>query len=124
SFVFSTGLAPVSAAAATRALGLLVESPELVATVAKRAGELRTGIARAGAAPVGFGHVVPVVVGPPERAVRLASRLREEGIVAPAIRPPTVPDGAARIRFTVTAAHSEADVARAVAAFGAAFSRL
>jgi 8-amino-7-oxononanoate synthase len=124
SFVFSTGLAPSAAVAATRVLGMLRESSVPVRTLAHRAAQLRNGLVGAGVRPIGFGHVVPIVVGSSERAVRLSGLLAEEGIVVPAIRPPTVPAGAARIRLTVTAAHSEADIARAIDAIVAAHRRL
>jgi 8-amino-7-oxononanoate synthase len=124
SFVFSTGLAPSAAAAATRALGTLRETHSLVRTLAHRAAQLRNGLVGAGVSPIGFGHVVPIVVGSSARAVRLSALLAEQGVVVPAIRPPTVPVGTARVRLTVTAAHSEADIARAIDAIVAAHRRL
>lgn len=135
SFVFSTGLAPVSAASALRALHEVVERPELAANVLAMAARLRRGLIDVGAraslqgdetdtlgAPrvLGFGHVVPVVVGTPARATALADRLRERGIAAHAIRPPTVPAGTARIRLTVTARHVEDDIDRAIEAYASA----
>jgi 8-amino-7-oxononanoate synthase len=136
SFVFSTGLAPVCAAAAIRSLHRVVDEPELYAGVRRRSARLRDGLLAAGAvaaegagrsgeghgAPrlLGFGHIVPVVLGPPARALWWAERMRALGVHVLAIRPPTVPAGAARIRLTVTAQHSDADVDRAVAAFHAA----
>ncbi len=124
SFVFSTGLAPVSAAAAALALAVVVEHPELPAGVAARAAELRAGLDRVGGRPIGFGHVVPILVGAPERAVRLSALLAERGLAVPAIRPPTVPEGTSRLRFTVTAAHSSEDIAQAVDAVGWALGQL
>ena len=140
SFVFSTGLAPVSAAVGVRALQLVIERPALAARVGELSSRLREGLVEAGAvasptydaspsaAPdhlavprlLGFGHVVPVVLGAPRRALRWAAAMREHGVDVHAIRPPTVPAGGARIRMTVTAEHSAADVDRAVAAYAAA----
>ena len=54
--------------------------------------------------------IVRLIVGEPDRAVVLSERLREEGLFVPAIRPPTVPAGSARLRITVTAAHTDEDV--------------
>jgi 8-amino-7-oxononanoate synthase len=141
SFVFSTGLAPVSAAAGVRALQLILEKPELAVRVRELSTRLRTGLVEAGAsiapaspttttmpAPgvsppprlLGFGHVVPVVLGTPARALRWAATMRDHGVDVHAIRPPTVPPGGARIRMTVTAAHSATDVDRAIAAYASA----
>jgi 8-amino-7-oxononanoate synthase len=140
SFVFSTGLAPVSAAAAVRSLQLVIEQPELFEGVRVRSARLRAGLASAGAttagadatrrvaaleehdAPrlLGFGHIVPVVLGAPARALRWAEHMRGLGVHVLAIRPPTVPAGGARIRLTVTAQHSDADVDRAIEAFASA----
>lgn len=134
SFVFSTGLAPASAAAAERSLGDLVARPALAATVRGLASRLREGLLRAGAIDaehgdvdvderdprvfvLGFGHIVPVLVGAPLRALALAAALRARGIHVLAIRPPTVPVGRARLRFTVTASHQPSDIDHAVAAF-------
>jgi 8-amino-7-oxononanoate synthase len=143
SFVFSTGLAPVSAAAGVRSLQEIIEHPELAARVRDLAARLRSGllaaaaataastattaeaaaIARAYAAHVeqprvlGFGHVVPVVLGAPARALRWAAQMREHGVDVHAIRPPTVPPGGSRIRMTVTAEHRAEDIDRAVEAF-------
>lgn len=130
SFVFSTGLAPAEAAAATAALRLLREDPGLPRLVAARAAQMRTGLVeacgRGEGAPVvaGFGPVVPVVVGSTERAVRLSGLLGEEGFVVPPIRPPTVPEGTARLRVTVTARMDPAEVDRFLQAAKRAFERL
>ncbi len=137
SFVFSTGLAPVCAAAAVRSLQQVIEQPWLYENVRARSGRLRAGLAAAGAvagsapggmaptpstadtAPrlLGFGHIVPVVLGTPARALLWAERLRALGVHVLAIRPPTVPAGGARIRFTLTAQHSDEDVDRTIEAF-------
>ena len=57
-----------------------------------------------------FTPIQPILVGDSARAVRLSQRLRERGLMVTAIRPPTVPAGSARLRVTLTAAHSEAQV--------------
>ena len=60
--------------------------------------------------------IQPLVVGQSTAAVAMANRLRELGCWVSAIRPPTVPVGSARLRITLTAAHSESDVERLLAA--------
>ena len=119
SFVFSTGLSPALAASATRSLGWLRENPDAPQRVRDLAEHLRSSLRRElPRLPVlGFGHVVPIVVGDPDRAMWLAQELRMNGLLVQAIRPPTVPDGTSRLRLTVTARHTEADVDRAVGLF-------
>jgi 8-amino-7-oxononanoate synthase len=56
--------------------------------------------------------IQPLVLGEAERALAWAQALRARGILVPAIRPPTVPRGSARLRITLSAAHEEADVDR------------
>jgi 8-amino-7-oxononanoate synthase len=55
-------------------------------------------------------QIVPLIVGGNEETLAFSERLQEEGIAAVAIRPPTVPIGSARIRFTVTATHQVKDL--------------
>jgi 8-amino-7-oxononanoate synthase len=131
SFVFSTGLAPVCAVAGTRALARVVEDPSLPTRVLDRAARLREGLDREGVLHVtslegaptrpvvlGFGHIVPIVVGPSARALGLAADLQRRGFAVHAVRPPTVPRDTARLRVTVTARHAEADVDALARAFG------
>jgi 8-amino-7-oxononanoate synthase len=56
--------------------------------------------------------IQPLVLGEPDRALAWMHRLDAQGIVVQAIRPPTVPPGTARLRITVSAAHTEAQVDR------------
>lgn len=121
SFVFSTGLAPTCAAAATRALALLIEQPELSTRVCELARRLRAGMERSKITSMGFGHIVPVLVGTADDAMATAAALRDRGVVVQAVRPPTVPTGTSRIRLTVTARHTESDIDQAIDALAAVF---
>ena len=56
--------------------------------------------------------IQPLLIGDSERAMQLSAGLRKRGIMISAIRPPTVPRGTARLRVTLSAAHSEADIDR------------
>lgn len=56
--------------------------------------------------------IVPVIVGDSARALAVAKSLREDGIFVSAIRYPSVPDGAARLRLTVMSSHTESDLVR------------
>lgn len=66
------------------------------------------------------GPIIPLLVGDAGRAWELAQALRRQGVFAPAMRPPTVPAGTSRIRFTVSAAHRQEDLDLALAALGRA----
>lgn len=131
SFVFSTGLSPAAAAAGSAGLAYVRATPDASAAVLAMAADFRRSVAsliHEHGDPhlrlLGHSHVVPLVVGPPARALLLAAGLRARGVHALAVRPPTVPDGTARIRFTVTGAHRPSDVARAVGALGDALAEL
>ena len=117
-FVFTTASPPALAAGARTALAIAAAEPwrrERVRAVARR---LRAGLARAGLVARGAedGHVVPVHVGDAGRAARAGDALRARGLLVGAIRPPTVPPGAARLRLSASAAHTDADVDFAVEA--------
>ena len=56
--------------------------------------------------------IQPLIVGDAETALKMSQSLRDNGILISAIRPPTVPKGSARLRITLSAAHSEADIDR------------
>ena len=119
SFVFSTGLSPPNAAAAREALRIARETDradDLWDTVAT----LRDGLEGMGSEVRGETHILPVLVGDRGDAVELADRLEARGVVAPAIRPPTVPEGTSRIRVAPMATHTADDVARCLDAFGEA----
>lgn len=114
SFVFSTGLAPPAAAAAERALAL---APARRDALWENVEQLRTGLDSLGYDVWGETHILPVVVGDRKTTVALDEHLREAGIVAPAIRPPTVPDGTSRIRLAPQATHARAEIDDCLAAF-------
>ena len=106
-FIFSTALPPAAAGAALAALAVLKKQPGLGASLLERAARFR---ARLNAAGIDTGssttQIVPVMAGSNQGALDLAAALRARGIFAAAIRPPTVPDGTARIRLSITLEHS------------------
>jgi 8-amino-7-oxononanoate synthase len=119
-FIFDTGLAPAAAAGARAALQVLVGEPGLVAAVRDRAAGLASGLLAAGLpATTPDGAVVSVLVGDPGRAVRAADDLLAQGIRVGCFRPPSVPDGVARLRLTARADLAPDDVGRAVRAVAA-----
>jgi 8-amino-7-oxononanoate synthase len=111
-FVFSVGMAPPAAAAALAALELLEREPERVERLNKRAA-LFLRLARDGGLDVGGSigaSIVPIITGGSIRAGRLAQAMFERGVNVQPILYPAVPERAARLRFFLTAEHSEAQI--------------
>jgi 8-amino-7-oxononanoate synthase len=116
-FVFSVGMAPAAAAAALAAIAILEQEPERVRRLNERARMFRD-LARAGGLDVGgsFGAaIVPIITGSSIAAARLAQALFARGLNVQPILYPAVAERAARLRFFLTAEHSEAQVREAVA---------
>jgi 8-amino-7-oxononanoate synthase len=105
--VYTTGTPPALAAAALAALDILEKEPERRVRVRANARRLRAGLAAQGwpAAGPADGHIVPVVIGASEATMAVGTALEEAGLLVGAIRPPTVPQGTARLRITVSASH-------------------
>ena len=111
SFVYSTGLPPATVAAASAALDIIASDRDLVAKPLRNARRFT----RAAGLPEAQSAIVPVILGTAERALAASRRLEDEGFLAVAIRPPTVPDGTARLRFAFTAGHADTDIDRLAA---------
>lgn len=111
SFVYSTGLPPATVAAAGAALDIIANDRELVAKPLRNARRFTS----AAGLPEAQSAIVPMVLGTAERALAASRRLEDEGFLAVAIRPPTVPEGTARLRFAFTAGHADADIDRLAA---------
>jgi 8-amino-7-oxononanoate synthase len=119
-FIFSTGLAPASAGAARAARDIAEAESWRRRKLAALAARLRSGLVNLGFRVTGQDTpIVPVVIGTDHDVVRVSQCLLEEGLFAPAIRPPTVPEGEGRIRLSITegrirlsitADHDEADI--------------
>jgi 8-amino-7-oxononanoate synthase len=121
SFIFDTALPPPTAAAALAALGIVEREPERPERARYLAARLATGLRTSGyAVPDPPAAVLPVVIGAPDAAMALSARLIDAGVLVTAIRPPTVPRGTSRLRATVMATHTDAEIDRATAAFAAA----
>ncbi len=120
-FIYTTALPPPSVAAARAAIAVLAAEPERRDRVWSHAGLVRERLTEIGyTLGPSRSPILPVLVGGAEAAVRLSEALLAHGVLAPAIRPPTVPDGTARLRVTPTAAHTADDLAEAIDAFAAA----
>jgi 8-amino-7-oxononanoate synthase len=115
-FVFSTGLSPAVAFAAAEGIRIATEQPELRKRTLNAAARMRLRLSELGIELEGFGHIIPWIIGDARRAVRIASLIRAQGIDVRAVRPPSVPEGTARLRLTVTALHDDKHIDEAVEA--------
>jgi 8-amino-7-oxononanoate synthase len=106
--IYSTGLPPATIAAAIAAVDLIEREPQRLALPIAKA----QAFTRAAGLPQAQSAIVPVVIGEPEAALAASQLLVTEGYLAVAIRPPTVPDGTARLRLSFSAAHPDAEIAR------------
>ncbi len=126
-FIYTTALpAPVAAAAtAGVSLALSEEGQRRRAALAARIQSLRASLARLPLPhplPDQAGPILPIILGPDRAALALSQSLANRGFLLPAVRPPTVPEGTARLRITLSAAHTEADVDDLAAALRGALS--
>ncbi|AMA72396.1 8-amino-7-oxononanoate synthase [Aneurinibacillus thermoaerophilus] len=118
SFIFQTSLSPGVVASALEGIRIIREEPERRRRLLKNARLLRDGLTKLGFTLVeGITPIVAVMIGEAEKAVRFSARLEEEGVFAPAIRPPTVPQGSSRIRVTLMATHTQSEIHQVLTCF-------
>lgn len=112
--IFSTAPSPPSVAGALAALELLEDEPGRVARLHEAAKTLREALAEQGFVVARSDmHIVPLVVGESEAAMRLCQAALELGVFAQAIRPPTVADGTSRLRLATMASHNAGELRQA-----------
>lgn len=110
-YIYTTAVPPAIAYATLTSLRLAQQESWRRQRLSELVAQFRRGVA-----PLGFRladsitPIQPLVVGDSAKAVELSKRLEARGILVPAIRPPTVPDGSARLRITFSAAHEPAHV--------------
>ena len=121
-YIYTTALPEPVAAATRAALRIVRAEPQRRARLRELVQRWRSGAARH-ALPVleSSTPIQPVLAGGAARCLAISAQLREQGYWVTAIRPPTVPRGAARLRVTLSAAHSDADIDGLVAALARAF---
>lgn len=125
SFIYTTALPPASVAAALAALDLLKDNPDMGAELLRRAETFRERLNAVGFDTLGSrSQIIPILVRDNEKAVAWSQSLLENGVLAVAIRPPTVPTGTARLRLSVTLAHNESDLESAVSTLQATARRM
>jgi 8-amino-7-oxononanoate synthase len=110
-FIYSTGLPPPVIAAAIAALDVIEHEPDYVAAPLRKARRF----ARALNLPEPQSAIVPLILGETDAALAAAQALEDEGFLVVAIRPPTVPQGTARLRFAFTAQHPDTEIERLAA---------
>jgi 8-amino-7-oxononanoate synthase len=109
-YMFSTALAPASAAAALAALKLIDAEPQRRTHLLQLSRQVRAGLAKAGLnVSDSEGPIVPVLAGAEPRATDWSAKLLAQGLLVPAVRYPTVKRGQARLRISLSAGHTSAD---------------
>lgn len=110
-FIFSTALSPAVTGAALCAVEIMKTDEQPRKHLHRLSQRLRQGLLVAGFTVVpGEAPIVPIILGDPSQTMAFSKRLEDYGIFATAIRPPTVPPGTSRIRFTLMATHTEEDI--------------
>jgi len=110
-FIYSTGLPPPTLASIDAALDLLPRMEKERAYLQQQSARLREALMQGGwDCGASTTHIIPVLLGGEDAATDLAESLGKHGMLAPAIRPPTVPAGTSRLRISLSSAHSESDI--------------
>lgn len=118
SFMFGTGLPPSTVAAATAAIDVIQSTPELRHQLFANAQWLKTALLEAGFELLpSETQILPLILGASTIASQFADALVDYGVYAPAIRPPTVPEGTSRLRISVMASHTPGDLEFALNGF-------
>lgn len=116
--LFSNALPPTVAASSLAAIDFLAGHPERVTTLRDNASYFRNAIQEAGFSPLpGETPIVPIIVGETSVAIRMSEMMLEEGVFVTGFGFPVVPQGEARVRCQLSAAHTRADLDEAVAVF-------
>ena len=102
SFIFSTGLPPAVIGASLAAVRLIKEYPQLRQDLFDKVKLFKKMLDEQGMQNLGPSQIIPVVIGESKQAMEMARTLRKKGIFATAVRPPTVPEGTSRLRFSIT----------------------
>jgi len=106
--IYSTGLPPACVAASIAALDVIEREPAYAALPVQKA----KAFTKAVGLPDAQSPIVPLIVGEAGQALAASQMLADEGFLVAAIRPPTVPEGTSRLRFTFTAQHPDEEIAR------------
>jgi 8-amino-7-oxononanoate synthase len=117
SFIFTTALPPAVVTASAAALSIISNEPERRARLAANAGLMREKLRKLN---LNIGqsetHIIPIIIKDSKETVRASERLKDLGFFIQAIRPPTIPEGTARLRLTVSSEHTAEELKGALAA--------
>lgn len=117
-YLFSNTLAPVIAAASIKAFELIESGGSLRRKLKNNSDQFRAGMSKAGFDLVSGEHpIIPVMLGDAKLAQQMAGRMLQEGIYVIGFSFPVVPEGQARIRVQMSAAHSQSDIDLVIEAF-------
>lgn len=124
SLIYSTSLAPPAVAAALHGMDRIAEQPQRRERVQRLSARVRTELGIKTSSQLEFKvPIIPMVVGRDDRATDLSKQLWERGFYVPAIRPPTVTEGSARLRISLSAAHDDVMIDRLIETLRALLSR-
>ena len=116
--LFSNALPPTVAASALAAVQFVTNHPERVRTLRENTRYFREQITEAGFSPLaGETPIVPIIVGETATAIQMSDLLLAQGVFVTGFGYPVVPQGQARVRCQLSAAHTRADLDEAIAAF-------
>ncbi|MBV6465796.1 MAG: 8-amino-7-oxononanoate synthase [Candidatus Brocadia sp.] len=111
-FIYTTALPPAVCAASLAGLTLIRDDASLIDGLWKNIHEVKSRLSKFANTPAVESPIIPLIVGSAEDAAKLSAKLYENGILIPAIRPPTVPPNTSRLRISLMATHSEDDIRR------------
>jgi len=116
SFIYSTALSPATIAVSIKSLEIIATDEERRSNLLKISNWFQNELEAAGFNVIKTKTpIIPIIVGPADKAVEFSKNLLKEGIYIPAIRPPSVPEGTSRLRVSLMATHTTQDLDEALA---------
>ena len=111
SFIYTTALPPSAISASIAAIEIMERESSLGLNLQKKSTKFRKIMNESGIDTMNSkSQIIPIVIGDNQKTLNIAERLSKEGIIVGAIRPPTVPEGSARLRVSISLAHTEEDL--------------
>ena len=110
-YLFSTSPPAATMAATQASIEVIQAEPQRIARLSHITGQMREAIGQMGfTVPLGDAPIIPLIFASEEAALAAAQQLEEDGLLAVAIRPPTVPRGSSRLRITLCSEHADSDL--------------